>query len=686
MYPVSSGYKAAIRSAGLKTTVRGTCGGTEFNDSNILAGSFSITGQCSGSDQVAIGQVYISELNITLRGLGTDRYSYRGQEVIPYFQLHMQGGTEEVPLGQYTISEAKNTAAGVVIRAYDHMALFDKSCPANSTSGLPYQLALLACNACGLGLATTQAEFSHFANGSEQLTLYTDQNDIETWRDFISWVAQSCACNVFANRNGQIEFRAYSRDAADELDTYHRFSGAEFSDFETYYTGLYLQDIEDQSMAYYDVEPDDGLTYNLGKNPFFQYGLETTIEAYCRAVLDAMQEIRYVPFKAETVDDPAYDLMDVVTMPGGIGDGSKLFCVTKYSWSYHGRLVLEGSGSDPALASAKSKVQKELSGILSKTSEDAVHFYRFTNAEDITVSDGSTEEILRIDFVTKKDAHVDFRAELKLESDTTETAGSDLYSLGDTAATVTYYLNGDEVEYHPLGTFTDGVFLEHLFYWWHASKNVIGTFVVALTAGGGDISIKAGELSGLLYGEGLVGETEDLAPVLSDDVPGLAFGIFGGFTDELDASVQVPLSGGASDTVGALAFDMLGGFTDTASALLGAVFTPYLAAAYIEAATVPVSGSYWAADEDGQYIQTAAIYGASGFTSATGSALSYQVSADGGETWGSWDGSSVTEGAEMTYQTMHSITSWPVAVKIKAIFDEGETLGGFFVEGGRLAL
>ena len=87
MYPVSSAYKTAIRAGGLKTTVYGTCGETSFTDENVLQGSFTISGQCSGSEQVSIGQVYIKELNITLRGLNINRYTYKGLEIIPYFRL-----------------------------------------------------------------------------------------------------------------------------------------------------------------------------------------------------------------------------------------------------------------------------------------------------------------------------------------------------------------------------------------------------------------------------------------------------------------------------------------------------------------------------------------------------------------------------------------------------------------------
>ena len=687
MYPVTNKYKTAIRGSGLSTRVTGICCGTPFTDDNILKGSFSITGQCSSANQVEIGQVFVSELNITLRGLNIDRYTYKGQWIYPFFHITTETGEEVIPLGQYVISEAKKSAGGMVIKAYDKMSCFDKTCMLTSTTGLPIQMAIMACQACGLTLATTQMEFESFANGREYLTLFTEQNDIETWRDFISWLAQTCACNVFANREGEIEFRPYSQTPVDTLDTYHRFIGAEFSDFETFYTGVYLQSIQDQKTEYYNLDPDNGLTYNLGKNPFFQYGLEATRKAYCLDILSHMQNIHYVPFKIETVDDPSYDLMDVVLMPGGIGDSSKLFCITKFTWTYHDRLVLEGTGSDPALATAKSKVEKELSGILASTSDDTINFYQFKNAIDWWIRDGQIGTIARIDFVTKKTAHVDFRAEIKFEVDTIETVDNDgTYHVGDTAVTVQYILNEQVVEYHPLGTFTDGVFLEHLMYWWYSSKDVIGTLLVEMIPHGGDIRIKIGDVNALLYGESLVGEKDDLSPKFRDNLPLLVFDLFHEFDDEAAAVLLEPFHRGGVDSLPGLTFDgMIAQFTEGGHICAGIGFAPFLTDTlqYIQNGSVQTDGNIWKATGYNQYIQTANLYGVTGFLAHTGGMLSYQLSVDDGVTWGSWDGSAITPGGEMTYTAIHAIQSWPEKVMVKIIFDYGETLGGFILEGGR---
>ena len=88
----------------------------------------------------------------------------------------------------------------------------------------------------------------------------------------------------------------------------------------------------------------------------------------CREVLSAMTQIRYVPFSVDMIGNPAYDLMDVLTFEGGFADGEKLSCITKYTFHYNAKYSCSGVGSDPALATANSKSDKNISGLMGQIS------------------------------------------------------------------------------------------------------------------------------------------------------------------------------------------------------------------------------------------------------------------------------------------------------------------------------
>ena len=407
MYGVSDAYKTAMHQAVQKFRLTGTVGTTDFTDENILAGSFSITNQCCGNNEVQIGQVYVGELDATFLNLPLTRYSLKGMKITPSFGLMLADGSyEDLPLGVFNISEASWTMSGLVVKAYDNMSLLDKKCNTRQTTGTAYEMALLATEACGLTLGTTEAEFRTFANGTETFSLYAE-SDIETWRDFISWVAQTVGCNAIAGRDGSIIFRSYGQTAADTLDEKHRFKGTSFSDFETRYTGLSCVNLADQITKYYHVENDDALVYNLGTNPFMQYGVDETKDALRTNVLTALQKIDYVPFKVALIGNPAYDLMDVFSFSGGIADAKKLFCMTKYNFKYNGGYEMEGVGENPVLASAKSKTDKNISGLLAQVEQGKLGITTFTNASAYAIATDDVK-VISIQFATSEANHMQF--------------------------------------------------------------------------------------------------------------------------------------------------------------------------------------------------------------------------------------------------------------------------------------
>lgn len=416
MYEVSSDYIAAIKKPAIRTRVFGTIGDEPFNDDNILAGSFSITNQNSANDKVQIGTVYIGELGITLRGLNLERYSLNNKKITAEFQLLLGDGEtwESVPLGEYYVSEANYTAAGIEIKAYDIINKFDKNFSGEVFSAKPYDLVKYACDNCNVELGTAQSEFELFPNGTETLALWQEGSDIETWRDYLSWVSQACCCYCTASRDGKLILRQYSQDVVDTVGTTGRFSGASYSDYETRYTGIYVTNLSDNIMNYYGAEVDDALTYSLGTNPFLQFGSESDKERIRRAVLDGLGVIDYVPFSLDVPENPAYDLGDVLRFPNGLGDGSKLFCINKFVWKYHRSMRIEGVGENPILATAQSKTEKNISGLMSKIDSTKIVIYNFVNLGSFNIGSTNTE-VMSLDIFTNETATAMFIGEILID-------------------------------------------------------------------------------------------------------------------------------------------------------------------------------------------------------------------------------------------------------------------------------
>lgn len=498
MYQVSEEYLKQTKRKVQTFRLAGTVNRIAFTNHDILSGSFTITNQCSEQNDVKIGSVYIGELKCTFKP-DLQVPDWTNAQIIVSEGLLIDGTAwEDVPLGVYTVSEANDTEYGVDITAYDNMARFNRSCSVDITIGTPYELLTLACTTCEAELGMTQAEVDALPNGTESLSLYTE-NDIETWQDFVFWVAQATGTIATMDREGKLVLRSYTKNVVDTLTNHNRFTGSKFSKFETRYSCLSCVNMADDTTSYYGSDPDNYLTYNLGSNPFLQYGVDSYKEQIRRAVLTALLQIDYVPFETSCLCGAMYDLGDIIRCTDGIAPG-KLGCVMMYDYTFNGGYKITGFGSDPALATAKSKTDKNLEGLRNNVSTNEILFFNYENASAIQIGDGESKAIIDIRFTSSVSIGVLFQAEILLEATATE---------ADVIGTIEYTLNEVTIiGYNPTETWKNGKHILSLMYMLMIEENSINRWLVKLNITGGSIAIAQGAVRAVIYGQGLVGTVE----------------------------------------------------------------------------------------------------------------------------------------------------------------------------------
>ena len=410
MYPVSEAFLQAVQGntpnyywTGKITTAAGV--EYPFVQEDIVKGSGYITAQCCGNSEIELGAVYAAEMGSSLF-LDIDRYTLEGAKVELTYHLQLADGTcEAVPMGIFEVSEANRTAHVLELKAYDYMLRFDRDFNGFETIGTAYGMMALCSTACGVELAQTQAEIEALPNGSELLSIYPE-NDIETYRDVLYFTAQVLGGFFCINREGKLEFRQYGETPVIAIQQKHRFSSS-FSDFVTRYTAVSSTNLRTQTSEYYALETDDGLTMNLGTNPLLQFGLEETRAELCRNILTALSTVNYVPFDSDTIGNPALDLGDVLTFSGGQADAKQITCVTSFTVKLGGRQSLKCVGKNPRLSQAKSKNDKNISGLLNQIEAGKIGIHTFTNASEYTI--GETDvRIISIEFASKEENHAQF--------------------------------------------------------------------------------------------------------------------------------------------------------------------------------------------------------------------------------------------------------------------------------------
>ena len=421
MYPVSDAFLRAVRSNTRKYFWTGTIvtkGGMtyEFGAKEIVKGSGYISRQCCGSTEIELGTVYAAEMGITLLS-DIDRYTLEDAQVTLVFHLVLaDDSVEDVPMGVFEVSEANRLAKCLELKAYDFMLRFDKSFNGFETVGTAYDFIALCCKRCKVEFANKRAEIDAMPNGGVTISVYTE-NDIETCRDVLFYVAQVLGGFFIINREGKLELRKYGKDPVMKVEQRHRFSSS-FSDFITRYTAVSSTNKQTQIAEYYALDPDNGLTMNLGVNPLLQFGLKETREMLCRNILTDLSVIRYVPFDSDTIGNPALDPGDVLTFAGGQADEGQITCITSIRQKIGGKQSLKCVGKNPRLAQAKSRNDKNISGLLNQIEDNAktgkIGIHTFTNASAHEI--GQTRvKLVSIQFASSEENHMQFFAQVVVD-------------------------------------------------------------------------------------------------------------------------------------------------------------------------------------------------------------------------------------------------------------------------------
>ena len=582
-----------------------TAGGVEypFDQEDIVKGSGYITAQCCGNSEIELGAVYAAEMGISLF-LDIDRYTLEDAEVELSYHLRLASGVyETVPMGIFEVSEANRTVHVLELKAYDRMLRFDRAFNGFETIGTAYRMMALCGTACGVELAQTQAEIEALPNGSELLSIYPE-NDIETYRDVLYFTAQVLGGFFCINRAGKLEFRQYGKTPVIEILQKHRFSSS-FSDFVTRYTAVSSTNLRTQTAEYYALETDDGLTMNLGVNPLLQFGLEETRAELCGNILDALSKVNYVPFDSDTIGNPALDLGDVLTFSGGQADARQITCVTSFTVKIGGRQSLKCVGKNPRLSQAKSKNDKNISGLLNQIEAGKIGIHTFTNAFEYTI--GETDvRIISIEFASKEENHAQFFGQVVVdvaadpaaksanasgtvvipfpsgESDGSglsgaDTAGSEAGTSSsaadgtdisvDVSLPVTWTEDGKAVCYVTFELNNAEILLHHPVETWHSGKhilslyypienivpNITNTFNVYLRMEGGSGSVGIGDCIASISGQAMAAAAAWDGRIDIEETVGL-FSVGGGlqgkdFTDVMAVETMELVQRSYSDTL-----------------------------------------------------------------------------------------------------------------------------------------
>lgn len=411
MYSASADFLTKIKSKIRKITWSGTIttvGGSTYDfddDPETLKGkiiSGSITRSIS-SQSLAIGTAYASTFSMEVVLPGVSRYElYDG--IVEIF-CSIDGASDVIPMGIYTISEASQTLDHINIKAYDNMLKFDA---VNFEKGqnLNIQTAYTwlsdMCIACGVTLGSTSAEIEGMPNGSRKTGFADVVSDVNTWRDVLMYIAAYLGAFAYIGRDGNLYLSRYTSVSDDTVPSNFRYS-SDLSDFRTTYDGLYATYKEGGLQEYVSNTNSGGIVLDLGTNPFLQFTDQTNRLAALQEIIDAWDGVYYVPYAVDMPLVPIYDPGDILAFTGNQAGAYDLGALTEITYNIGEKMSVKCCGDNPILYGAQDRFTKTIAG-LSKDYNNgqevgAKNFWLLHTENTSAIMVGNTKTLVaRIDF------------------------------------------------------------------------------------------------------------------------------------------------------------------------------------------------------------------------------------------------------------------------------------------------
>lgn len=367
MYSASAAYVSAIKADTIELGWSGTIvtvGGTTYNftKDDISPDSGSITRTIS-NQSLKIGTVFSSSLSLELILPGVSRYELYGASIS--ISNTITGASDTIPMGQFTIISATQSADHINISASDNMLKF-AAVPfdpaSHNTIMKPYAWLTEICSACGVTLGNSSAEIEGMPNGNRKTGFADVVSDASTWRDVLGYMAAYLGGFAYIGRDGKLYIGQYKSLSDDTINANLRYSSA-LSDFRTTYDGLYAICKEEGVQEYVSNNNSGGLVLDIGTNPFLQFTDQTNRLAALQEIIDVWNGIYYVPFSGEIALIPIYDPGDVLTFTDNQAGVYDIGAITQIVYTFNEKMTVTCAGDNPYLADAQDRFSKTVAGL-----------------------------------------------------------------------------------------------------------------------------------------------------------------------------------------------------------------------------------------------------------------------------------------------------------------------------------
>lgn len=329
MITVSDKYRSLIQrnSGAFRFVAEGTItlqDGSEipFDESMLASNGVSFTDETSTANTFDIGAAIMSSCKLTLKNISGElsQYDFTHASVVLKVGIKAleEDYTEWLPIGTYVVDESNENKGSIALSCYNALYYLDRP---YSESTLTYPATLLqimldACECCGVELITTSFE------NNNMVVPARPNDEALTFRDVFSWAAQLACRWVKCDELGRLVLGWYKSPEEQDHVIKSLFSLDVATD-DVVVTGVKVVTEDDELL-----EGSEGYVLSVEGNDLVQEGNLSEAVAFLGSQLIGM---RFRPFSAEHLSDPAIQAGDTVKIVGRKGTYYSVITSTSFS-------------------------------------------------------------------------------------------------------------------------------------------------------------------------------------------------------------------------------------------------------------------------------------------------------------------------------------------------------------------
>lgn len=278
--------------------------------------SIKLTGGSEAEDDFSLGSTMSQYIEVTIPD---GNILIEGKEILLQIGMDVNGLTEYIPMGYFTVGKPKKADDQITFTAYDRMMNTERTFSMDGTTANTVTVLKKIADITGVPVVTT---------GLTAISMKVPKG--YSCREVLSYVAQLHGAFAVCNRRGQIELHTYV-DSDYKVKPNRYWGNFEHNDYAFDVSKFVCFTGQDKNGKSISISSGSGARSVSFSNPFMT-------QTALNNILASFKSFSYMPGTLKMMGDPRLDLWDVLTVEDLSGNTYKV-PVMKMEWEYDGGLT-----------------------------------------------------------------------------------------------------------------------------------------------------------------------------------------------------------------------------------------------------------------------------------------------------------------------------------------------------------